>query len=127
MKAMTIHLTESQTAKLEVVGRRSGISPDALVQRAIDMLIEDVDVPSSTTAPIDEIQPDELTTSSSIERPDLWFIGIGSSRKANPTHTDRATLRNEIARAVWEDSFGGTRPWSESDEACLDKPHDQSS
>lgn len=87
--------------------------PDAVVQLAVDTFFEE-DHAADPTPPTGSIGSD--ATTGEAERPDLWFVGLASSRDARPIRTSEPGLSQEIARAVWEDSFGGMRPWTEPDE-----------
>lgn len=57
------------------------------------------------------------TSADGEERPDLWFIGLLSDDDPPPYAPDEDPgVRRRIAQAIWEDSFGGTRPWTDPDE-----------
>lgn len=104
MKTMIVTLTNEVADQIEATARDQGLTPDDVLHLAV-------------AAYLGEFSRREPKKSEIDQRPDLWFVGLASSRDATPLKGGPPrTLNEEIAQAVWEDSFGGQRPWIESEE-----------
>lgn len=86
MKTMTVVLTEEEAERVESAARDQGVTPDDVLHDAV-------------SAYLSEVLPQDVNEGD--VRPDLWFIGIGSSRDHKPlTSEPPATDMDEEMRGV---------------------------
>jgi hypothetical protein len=106
MKTIAVILTDEEADHIEATARERGISAADVLHDAVSAYLREVS----------RREPETPRQAKSDERSDLGFIGLFSGNESTSYAPEEDPAERErVARLIWEDSFGGTRPWPEPD------------
>lgn len=112
MKTYSITLTDNEAEIIEAAASERGITPSDLLLSTVASVLQGAVEDRSGTSVDGE----------TAVRNDLWFIGLFTEENSlSYAPEEEPAVREQMSRAIWEDSFGGTRAWTELDTGSIER------